>query len=380
MVSKGHEGGEEAAQRLLAGIKSHVKATYPDSNVDDWSVIVQVALNQAGLSKVLFERGIVKNPNVELPAFARAFGCSQALFSFVDVGSGKERADHKVREMMRVMMRITQCRHIIFGPCLDKGYLPFLAEYKVNPAAASKITLLETVPGANAFRNLGFRHVDFPDVFRSEPLPERPAVLPIGRPASTAPDAGVNRPGTPKSTTSSIAEVNGVQSWAAVGKSGPAPKTINIAPKRTPPPRKYYLVNVNSERLDEELPRWDPSAEKRFVNRVTRAGRNCCNHYHLKGSCPDETYCDYTHGDRLNPAELLVLRHKARSLKCANGTYCYDPECFFGHHCRFGKACHNPSACRFADSHHVDLVSVTFFGYSSTAWEMCMLTYRVFPP
>jgi hypothetical protein len=29
--------------------------------------------------------------------FARAFSLNKSLFSFIDVGSGKERADHKVR-------------------------------------------------------------------------------------------------------------------------------------------------------------------------------------------------------------------------------------------------------------------------------------------
>jgi hypothetical protein len=93
-------------------------------------------------------------------------------------------------------------------------------------------------------------------------------------------------------------------------------KTINIAnaaPKKPARP-KFYLINANGERLDEELPRWDPSAEKRFANRVRDRG-NCCNYYHLQGSCPSEEYCEYYHGDRLGPAEHLVLRHKARCLK-----------------------------------------------------------------
>ncbi|KAK1765606.1 hypothetical protein QBC33DRAFT_454409 [Phialemonium atrogriseum] len=358
LIARGDEGGEEAAQRLLSDIKRHVKDIYPGSNVEDWSVIVQVVLNQTGLSKTLFERGIVKNPNVELPAFARAFGRTQALFSFVDVGAGKERADHKIREMMRVMVRVTQCKHILFGPCLDNGYLPFLGEYKGNTSASPRITLLETSPAGPGFQSLGFRHVSFPDVFRSAPLPERPVMQPPPRPISTSPVPVSAIAATPGSSVTSAIENGSSAGWAALSKSVAASKakTINIAPKK-PAQLKHYTININGERLDEELSRWDPSAEKRFANRIRERG-NCCNFYHLRGKCPEEEFCGYYHGDRLGPAELLVLRHKARSLKCSNGTYCSDPECFYGHHCRFGKNCSN-SSCRFADTHHVDLHPAT---------------------
>jgi hypothetical protein len=40
--------------------------------------------------------GIFKNPN-EMAPFARAFSLNKSLFSMIDVGSGRERADHKVR-------------------------------------------------------------------------------------------------------------------------------------------------------------------------------------------------------------------------------------------------------------------------------------------
>ena len=46
------------------------------------------------------------------------------MFSFIDVGSGKERADHKIRETLRLFLPIAQCKHVFFGPCHDNGYLP----------------------------------------------------------------------------------------------------------------------------------------------------------------------------------------------------------------------------------------------------------------
>jgi hypothetical protein len=58
--------------------------------------MVQIFYNMEGLSHKLRSLGIFKNTN-EMAPFARAFSLNKALFNFVDVGSGKERADHKVR-------------------------------------------------------------------------------------------------------------------------------------------------------------------------------------------------------------------------------------------------------------------------------------------
>jgi hypothetical protein len=69
------------------------------------------------------------------------------MFNLVDVGTGKEGADHKVRgaflvfnppagsdryanqrclEMLRIFMSNKHCKHIIFGGLHDNGYLNVL--------------------------------------------------------------------------------------------------------------------------------------------------------------------------------------------------------------------------------------------------------------
>ena len=95
LYALGKEGGSDAAHQLHAEIKSHLKRLYPDASVDDWSIVVQVVLNLHGLAAKLHGCGVVSSPN-ELAEFGRAFGLAQPMFSFIDVGSGKERADHKV--------------------------------------------------------------------------------------------------------------------------------------------------------------------------------------------------------------------------------------------------------------------------------------------
>lgn len=57
---------------------------------------MNIYANFEDLSRKLAHVGIFKSPS-ELHMFARAFSISQALFNFVDVGRGKERADHKIK-------------------------------------------------------------------------------------------------------------------------------------------------------------------------------------------------------------------------------------------------------------------------------------------
>jgi hypothetical protein len=330
----------EAAHQLQLEIRRKISED-SEVNTSDWNIVTQIVLNQDGLAKKLHACGIIDSSS-DLAAFGRAFARTGPLFSFVDIGIGKEQADHKIREMLRLMARVTQCKRIFFGPCHDNGYLPVLEPYKRD--FASKITLIESTPAEPGFHQLGFEIVQFSNIFRSAKLPERPA----GPPAITIP----LRPAT--ITAASATERNQTASYATVGKDSPDTKTIGIATSKRPVQR-FYLVNKDGERLDTDLPKLDPANEKRFANRVSRQGRNFCNQHHLAGECANGDSCQYEHGDRLPPGELLVLRYKSRSLQCSNGSYCEDVTCSYGHHCKFGKRCEHDN-CRFPDTHLTDMV------------------------
>lgn len=150
--------------------------------------MVQIYANFEGLSRKLNNIGWLKSPQ-ELHTFARAFSCNQPLFSFVDVGMGKERADHKLKEMFRLFFQNVQCKHIIFGGCHDNGYIPkyvlcnknsalthslseSLEQYSHDPTAKDRISLLESTTAEYGYQSLGFNIIRFRPVFRSEPLPE----------------------------------------------------------------------------------------------------------------------------------------------------------------------------------------------------------------
>lgn len=49
-------------------------------------------------------------------------------------------------------------------------------------------------------------------------------------------------------------------------------------------------------------------------------------HRHLGGKCENGKFCHFQHEPKLPPAELNVLRHKARTLPCKD-RYCEDIDC-----------------------------------------------------
>lgn len=278
--------------------------------------MTQVFLNLDGLQKKLHACGLITNSN-DLAAFGRAFGINQPLFSFIDVGSGKERADYKIRETLRLFATNAQCKHIFFGSCSDNGYLAVLDQWKRDTAMRSRLTLIETTPAEPGFISLGFNMIRFPSIFRKQglPLPGAYQSFPAQRALSPAANMPLMKPSTP----AFISQTNGgapsalESTWATVGKSVSPTKTINIAAKKAPP-RRCIILNAYEERLDSELPRTDPGAEKRFVDRL-KTGK-LCNNFHLANNCTAGEFCDYKHGERLTPGEQLVLMHKARGRSC----------------------------------------------------------------
>lgn len=70
-----------------------------------------------------------------------------------------------------------------------------------------------------------------------------------------------------------------------------------------------------------------------------------------------QTAAPNVHGPRLPEGELLVLRHKARSLRCSARLLCDDIRCPYGHNCPYaGRHCTYGDSCRFSDTHGIETV------------------------
>ncbi|KAK0666922.1 hypothetical protein QBC41DRAFT_145098 [Cercophora samala] len=372
LIALGEEGGKKAAHELHAKLKEHMQEECDLHNIDN--IFVHVVLNAQGLSSALVQSGTL--PTADYGAvgkFGRGFCRAQPLFSFTDVGGGKEQADHKVRKLFEMMEKNIQCKFLALAGCHDNGYATFLESYRNNP----KIRLLETTPAAADFRNCNFDRFSIPTVFRSESVPSKPgSAKPVsGKLATVTTQATMAFPG-PKPPSPSLptalrpkvsnagprtseAGTNGGNSYAAIGKVASS-QTFMIAPTKKKPAQQpaFALFNRDDERVDDPLPRPDPQVVKKMDEQAKAMGANFCNRYHLSPNgtgCKAGDNCSYYHSEtKLTKPEILALKHKTRKIVCNNGSICEDASCNLGHHCQSPVGCYFGSECRFAKFHGMD--------------------------
>ncbi|KAK4175513.1 hypothetical protein QBC36DRAFT_240940 [Triangularia setosa] len=381
LIALGEEGGKKAAHELHRRLKQYIQDDCDLHNIDN--IFVHVVLNVQGLSSALVQSGTLPTSDyAAVGKFGRGFCRAQPLFSFTDVGGGKEQADHKVRKLFELMEKNIQCKFLALAGCHDNGYATFLESYRNIP----KIRLLETTPAAADFRSCNFDRFSIPSVFRSEPVPSKPGsskpvsnklatvttqamiTSPIPKPPSPT-SATALRPKAPNVPPSKVPEgssksaetsSNGGNSYAAIGKAASS-QTFSIAPTKKKPSQQplFALFNRDDERVDAPLPKADPQVVKRMDEQAKANGANFCNRYHLSPNgtgCKAGDNCSYYHSEtKLSKAEILALRHKTRKIVCNNGSYCEDASCNLGHHCQSPVGCFFGSDCRFADFHGMDI-------------------------
>ncbi|KAG9127304.1 hypothetical protein FRC07_014933 [Ceratobasidium sp. 392] len=133
LLALGIEGGREAAFQL----RQHIIAHY-GSNPD---LLVHVFFNREGLGKTL--QTYLKVQPGTFSAFITGFNTASPLMSMLDVGAGKEAADAKIREQMRIFVRFPHVKRIYFGGGHDNGYTNGLAALH-NEGYFDKIVLLQS--------------------------------------------------------------------------------------------------------------------------------------------------------------------------------------------------------------------------------------------
>lgn len=99
------EGGRLAASVLLATIKEYLRTQHVDLNNTD--IVLRAYANLVGLAQAYITKEHM-NKGINLRLFMNGFTQKQALFDFVDVGSGKGIADHKIRRRISFFLYNSQ--------------------------------------------------------------------------------------------------------------------------------------------------------------------------------------------------------------------------------------------------------------------------------
>jgi hypothetical protein len=93
LLQQGERGGKEAASRLWSAMNHFVQQDLP--HLSSPKILARIYANVKGLGDVLQKSGIVDRASL-FEDFARGFNGSKLLFDFVDVGTGKDKADDKI--------------------------------------------------------------------------------------------------------------------------------------------------------------------------------------------------------------------------------------------------------------------------------------------
>lgn len=93
LLQQGEKGGKEAASQLWSAMNNFVQQALP--LLASPKIVARIYANVKGLGDVLQKSGILDRASL-FEDFARGFNGCKLLFDFIDVGTGKDKADDKI--------------------------------------------------------------------------------------------------------------------------------------------------------------------------------------------------------------------------------------------------------------------------------------------
>jgi hypothetical protein len=141
-------------------------ATHDDIHLHS-KIIVRVFFNAASAWGKLGKDGI--RGTAACHAFMIQFSETYPLFDFLDCGSGKERADTKIRQNFELFIDNPYCRAVFLAVCYDGGFVRMLEPYQYSEDALNKIVLIKAGQVAPGFLSVPrFKFTEFTSVFHEQ--------------------------------------------------------------------------------------------------------------------------------------------------------------------------------------------------------------------
>ncbi|THH34087.1 hypothetical protein EUX98_g70 [Antrodiella citrinella] len=330
LISLGQVGGHQAASLLTKGLTDHVSDVDSSGRGQVW---LTVYCNKTGLVETLVGNGLCTTEQFE--AFVTGFNQASPLFTFVDVGSGKERADEKIKECLRVFTRFPQITKVFFGGAHDNGYISTLNHLQ-NEGNLQKIIILRGYKElAHELRNLSLPTVEIEGLF----LKKRVQTVATYHKSST-----ISKLLTSKKTHPTV-QAQDFEKFRVKSTASSSSTSIST-PRETRPPRN----NLNK---DDEIRQIDPDVP------LQRHKPPPCNFFYL-ADCKHGSKCRYGHNYHLLPHHIEELRESSVKWPCPyvnRGAPCpYGDSCCMGHACPKGRKCSfmKLGKCKFTGPHTHD--------------------------
>ncbi|MCJ1365332.1 hypothetical protein MMC16_004453 [Acarospora aff. strigata] len=347
-LKKGEQGGKEAAGLLWGSVRDYIRRENPELP-SDIRIVTRIYANLKGLSEACYKAGLVERASL-IEDFARGFTGSKQLFDYIDVGSGKDRADDKLTEIFKLHLYDCHCRHIIFGCSHDNGYARLLEDLLADKPTIKRVTLLEGVPFEKELAVLKktYETTKFNTLFRTMKInlyhpPQPPPQIQYPPPPTATRTLSI-----PKTSLSPMAT-----SWASTTAMSVPAHVASPPPNPKPAPSSVTISrNKYGQRVDPQI-----LYDKNEVNRVKKI--HMCNVHYLRRDCPYGDECSHDHKYKPSNNELTTLKYVARMTPCKFGTDCDDTKCIYGHRCPLSQPgsteCYFKENCRFdLEMHGID--------------------------
>ncbi|TFK89773.1 hypothetical protein K466DRAFT_574615 [Polyporus arcularius HHB13444] len=320
LIKLGQYGGRQAAMLLTKGLTDYLSSVDPTeaSAPGRGQLWLTIYCNKSGLVDTLTSNSICTAEEFE--AFVLGFNQASPLFSIVDVGNGKEAADSKIKEYLRVFTRFPQTSKVFFGGAHDNGYTSTLNLLQ-NEGLLDKVVLLKGYKDlAHEIYSLRLPQLDIEGVFIQKKLQTNSKYKPTAAVANSAGSAAGKSPKPPKQPMP-LSQDNdkarhskpGTPIPNATKAATPARKPRKLDPDQKPPP---------------------------------------CNFFYL-ARCNNGDHCKYEHNYPLTPDQVAELRTNAKRWPCPavnNGNYCpLGESCIMNHFCPKGPKCsfRKQGKCKF---------------------------------
>ena len=253
--------------------------------------------------------------------------------------------------MLHLFANNGQCKHIFYACGPDAQSLSALDNYRNNFIVSSSITLIKSKPFEDHDIYLPFEIMEIPSLFEKDKKETKSTS--VSELLRSSPSKSNERPrtrarGSRGANRRQSDRRQSVPSTALESTWGP--ETNNI------------LLNIDNQRVDSQLGKLDPKAIDSYKKRTNK--KKVCKWYHLDGVCLNGSSCTYSHGPRLNAAELEVLRAKNRERPCENGSTCRNPRCHYGHMCP-EFLCSRGNLCKFRHLHGISRDAITVYSSSN---------------
>ncbi|TFK29342.1 hypothetical protein FA15DRAFT_664274 [Coprinopsis marcescibilis] len=286
LLLQGYQGGRLAAQEITKTIAEHLtkEEVYVYGRLSFW---ITIYLSKSEVLDTLLSNNVCTE--TQFHAFNLGFSQASARFSVIDVGSGKEAIDSKIKEYLQTFVRFPQTIRLFFGG-YDASTYAVLFNTLEREQFLGKIALLQAQGGTG-------------DIQPSHPLPR---LL-----------------------------LDGVF----------MPERFQASPKRLSPlSTNHYNSRVSNGGLIS------PQSPERSSGRVIdptlplhKQNPPPCNEHYLMTCSKGAGACKYSHDYLLSPEQLTQLANNAKKAPCnwlKNGVPCpYGDKCCWGHICPNGPKC-----------------------------------------